>query len=129
MRAHRSGPGELGEIEILEESDRYVISFNPCGSGGRMRRGGGIDSTPSRLGPPFNFGVTGKPYPWSWEKKGFLNYCLHCCIWSELLPIEWIGYPIRITDYNPNHEKPCRFLFYKFSDLIPEFYYERIRKI
>jgi hypothetical protein len=121
-RAHRSGPDALGEIEIYEKSDRYVISFNPCGSGGCMRRGGEIDDTPSRLGPPFNFGVTSKAYPWSWGKKGVPYYCLYCCICSEILPIEWIGYPTRISDYNPNHEEPCKFLFYKSPDMIPDIY-------
>lgn len=128
MRAHRSGPGELGNIEIIEEEDRFVLSFDPCGSGGRMRRGGELDGLPPRTAPPFNLGVTTKPYPWSWGKIGVPYYCLHCCIWSEILPIEWIGYPIRITDYSEDHEKPCRFFFYKDPEQIPEYYFERVGK-
>jgi len=126
MRAHRSGPGELGNIEITEERDRYVLSFDPCGSGGRMRRTGQLDKLPPRTDPPFNLGSTSKPYPWSWGKTGVPYYCLHCCIWSEILPIEWIGYPIRITEYSDDPEKPCRFLFYKDPALIPEYYFDRI---
>ena len=128
MRSHRSGPGELGNIEIQEEEDRYVLSFDPCGSGGRMRRTGQLDRIPPRTGPPFHFGVTSNAYPWSWGKKGVPYYCLHCCIWSEILPIEWIGYPIRITDYTDDPEEPCRFLFYKDPKRIPHYFFERIGK-
>lgn len=128
MRSHRSGPGELGNIEITEERDRYVLSFDPCGSGGRMRRKGQLDGLPPRTAPPFNLGMMSKPYPWSWGKAGVPYYCLHCCIWSEILPIEWIGYPIRITEYSDDPEKPCRFLFYKDPEQIPEHYFERVGK-
>ncbi len=128
MRTHRSGPGELGNIEIVEEKERYVISFDPCGSGGRMRRTGQLDGIPPRTGSPFNFGVTSRPYPWSWGKAGVPYYCLHCCIWSEILPIEWSGYPVRITDYTEDPEEPCRFFFYKDPRQIPEHYFQRIGK-
>lgn len=128
MRSHRSGPGEIGDMCIVEEDDRYVMSFDPCGSGGRMRRTGQIDKLPPRTGPPYNFGKTSKPYPWSWSKIGVPYYCLHCCVWSEIQAIEWLGFPFRITDYEDDPEKPCRFLFYKRPELIPEHFLERIDK-
>ena len=121
MRAHRSGPGEMGNVDIIEEKDRYVITFDPCGSGGRMRRTG-------RTEPPFNFGKTKKAYPWSWGKTGVPYYCLHCCVWSEILPIEWYGYPLRVTAYPDNPDDPCAWYIYKKPELIPEEYFTRVGK-
>lgn len=128
MRSHRSGPGEIGNFEIVEEDDRYVLSFDPCGSGGRMRRTGQLDDLPPRTGPPYNFGRTRKGYPWSWGKAGVPYYCIHCCVWSEIQSIEWLGFPFRITDYDDDPEKPCRFLFYKEPRFIPDRFLTRIGK-
>jgi len=120
-RAQRSGPNEMGDITVTEEEDKYVISLDPCGSGGRMRREG-------RAEPPYNYGKTKKAYPWSWGKVGVPYYCLHCCIWSEILPIEQLGYPHRITAYSDNPNDPCAFYIYKKPELIPEEYFTRIGK-
>ncbi|MBA7600752.1 hypothetical protein ES703_07811 [subsurface metagenome] len=126
MRAHRSGPRETGEIKVWEEEDKYVIAFDPCGSGGRMRRTGELDKTPPRTGPPFDFGKTKKAYPWSWYMKGVPYYCLHCCVFHELVPMEATGAPSKITEYDPDPKAPCRFYFYKKPELVPEKYYKRV---
>ncbi len=126
MRAHRSGPGETGEIKVWEEEDKYVMSFDPCGSGGRMRRTGELDKTPPRTGPPFNLGKTKKAYPWSWYMKGVPYYCLHCSVWHEIMAIEATGAPTKITEYDPDADAPCKFYFYKKSELVPEKYYKRV---
>ena len=55
MRAHRCGPRQEGDVDVLEDDERYTIVMDPCGSGGRMRRGDPMDGTPSRLGPPLQF--------------------------------------------------------------------------
>jgi len=125
MRAHRTGPDELGDFVVREEPDRYVMEFDPCGSGGRMRRKG-KDQTPPRTGPPFNLGRTKKPYFWSWSKVGVPYYCVHCCIWHEIMPIETQGYPTKITEYSDDPNVPCVWLFYKKPELIPEKYFTRI---
>ena len=90
MRSHRCGPKQLGEIEIIEDEHRYSIKMDPCGSGGRMRRGDPVEGTPSRLGPPYNFGATKRGHPWSWGRKNVPYYCIHCAV-NEILPIEWGG--------------------------------------
>src|SRR5262249_43420608 len=36
---HFSGARRRGDVQIGEEDDRFVISFDPCGSGGVLRRG------------------------------------------------------------------------------------------
>ena len=126
MRAHRSGPGETGTIKVWEEADRYVIECDPCGSGGRMRRTGELDKTQPRTGPPFNLGKTKKAYPWSWNMKDVPYYCVHCCYWSELMPMKATGSPTRLAEYDPDPDAPCRLYFYKEPELIPEKYFKRI---
>ena len=129
IRAHRSGPGELGISNITEDEEKYVITLDPCGSGGRLRRGSQIDGSPARTEPPFDLGKTTKPYPWSWGKSGVPYYCVRFCIWGELAFIEALGYPLRITGYNDDPQKPCSFIFYKNPDLIPDEYWERVGKV
>jgi len=127
MRSHRGGPCQLGETPIVEEEDRYVLIFDPCGSGGRMRRGDPVDGTPPRTRAPYNFGVTKKAYPWSFGLKEVPYYCIHCCV-NEILCIEWGGYPLWVTEYNSDPDKPCAWVFYKHSELIPEKYFTRVGK-
>ncbi|MDO8567753.1 MAG: hypothetical protein Q7R57_03445 [Dehalococcoidales bacterium] len=119
MRAHRCGPKLKGDFTVTEEKDRYVLTFDPCGSGGRMRRTG-------REKPPYNYGKTKKAYPWSWGKVGVPYYCVHCCIWQEILPIEMYGYPLRVTAYNDDPHAPCGWYIYKKPELIPEEYFTRV---
>lgn len=126
MRAHRTGPKEKGDFILREEKDRYVMEFDPCGSGGRMRRMGEVDGTPPRTGPPFNLGRTKKPYLWTWGKKGVPYYCAHCCVWHEIMAIEAKGYPTKITEYSDNPNVPCAWHFYKKPELVPEKYFTRI---
>ncbi len=125
MRSHRCGPKQDGEIEIIEEQDRISIKMDPCGSGGRMRRGDPVAGTPSRLGPPYNFGVTKQAHPWSWGLKNVPFYCIHCAI-NEILPIEWGGYPLWVTGYSDDASKPCYWHFYKKPNLIPDKYFSRL---
>ncbi len=125
MRSHRCGPHQDGTIEIIEDEDRISIKMDPCGSGGRMRRGDSVNGTPSRFLPPYNFGITKEPHWWCWNQKGVPYYCVHCAI-NEILPIEWGGYPLWVTGYSDNADDPCYWHFYKKPELIPETYYTRL---
>ena len=125
MRAHRCGPEQDGRLEVTDEGDHYCIGMDPCGSGGRMRRGDPVDGTPSRLGPPYNFGATKQAYDWSWGQAGVPYYCLHC-VMNEVLPMEWGGHPLWVTGYDADPEKPCSWKFYKRAEDIPEAYYRRV---
>jgi len=125
MRSHRCGPNQDGGIEILEEEDRFTIKMDPCGSGGRMRRGDPVAGTPSRLGAPYHFGVTRKPYLWSWGRTNVPYYCIHCAV-NEILPTEWGGYPLWVTGYSDDASEPCYWHFYKRPELTPEIYFERL---
>ena len=113
------------EVTITEEPDRYVLSLNPCRTGGRLRRGVSVAS--------FNLdgvsiGTTKKAYPWCWGKSGVSYYCVHSCFLFEILPIELRGYPIAVVEYPDSPEDPCVLLFYKKPELIPEEYFTRIGK-
>jgi hypothetical protein len=129
LRAHRAGPGESGNVTIRDRGDHYEIVQDPCGTGGRMMRKGELDGLPPRHEPPFNFGVTSKPYAWSWGMAGVSYYCVHCCVQIEILPIEWRGYPVRITKPPLKPEDPCVWLYYKKPESIPKEYFERIGQL
>jgi len=125
MRSHLCGPEQDGGIEIIEEEDRISIKMDPCGSGGRMRRGDPVNRTGPRMEAPYFFGCTQKAYPWSWGKKKVPYYCIHCAI-NEILPIEWGGYPLWVTGYDEDASRPCYWHFYRRPELIPEIYFTRL---
>jgi hypothetical protein len=116
MRAHCI---KKGEFSIIEESDRYILVNDPCGSGGRMRRAGKTE-------PPYNFGITKKPYPWSWGRASIPYYCTHCAVWWGIMAIETQGYPVRVHDYPQNPNDACLMIFYKKPELIPERYFTEL---
>ena len=128
MRGHFSGPGRQGDVEVVEEEDRWVLSFDPCGSGGRMRRGDALNGTPSRYDPPFNFTSVEGAYPWTWGEKGVCLYCSHCSFVNEILPIEHLGYPMRVTENPRDPGDKCRWIVYKRPELVPEEAYRRVGK-
>ncbi len=112
LEAHR---GHDSKFRVTEERDRYVVRYDPCGTGGNLRR--------TRI-----VGVTSKPYPWSWGKPGVPYYCCHCAILWEIIPIELQGYPSRINIVGERPDDPCISLFYKKPELIPEEYFTRVGK-
>ena len=101
------------DFTVKEEPDRYVVTHDPCGSGGRLRRSRSV-------------GTTKKAYPWSWGKAGVPYYCCHCCILWEVISIELRGYPVRITETGDKPEDPCIHFFYKKPELIPAEYFTRV---
>ena len=125
MRSHHGGPKQDGQALVTEDEDRYTISMDPCGSGGRMRRGDPVNGTGSRRDPPYNFGATSKAYPWSWGKKNVPYYCLHCTN-MEILPLDWGDDLLWVTEYSDDDNAPCAWHFYKDPAKIPEEYYTRI---
>ncbi len=103
----------FSNFTVVEEPDRYIMSLNPCGSGGRLRR--------SR-----HVATTKEAYPWSWGKSGVSYYCTHCCVFFEIIPTELRGYPLAINLIAERPEEPCVQLYYKKPELIPEEYFTRI---
>jgi hypothetical protein len=133
MRGHLVGPERNGDMEVDEHDDRFVISFDPCGSGGRAQRGDPVEGTPSRAEAPYDFGVTTEEHDWAWNEKGVCYYCAHCCYALEYWPAKNWGHPLRVVDspLYPNetsgpNPKKCTWTIYKSLDVIPAEAYERL---
>jgi hypothetical protein len=126
LRGEFFGPELLGDIDITEEEDRYVLAFDPCGTGGRMRRGVAQLGTPPRTEAPYAFGVSREAHDWSWNEKGVCLYCTHCADVNELLPLDRVGRPMRVTEHPANPGDKCRWYIYKRPELIPAKFYEKV---
>jgi hypothetical protein len=124
LRGHLMGPGRQGEIAITEEEDRYVLSLDPCGSGGVARERVESGNEPNRQ----LFGFSKKPHDWTWGKDRVCYYCGHCAFVNEILAIEHYGHPMRVTEYPERAEDPCVWYVYKDPAKIPAEYYERVGK-
>jgi hypothetical protein len=128
MRGHMTGPGRAGAVGVAEDVEKFVLSFDPCGSGGRMRRGDPERGQAPREAAPFRFGVTEAAHDWSWGEEGVCLYCAHCAVVNEILPIEHLGAPMRVTSYPTSAQDQCRWTIYKSSDAVPDDAYRRVGK-
>jgi hypothetical protein len=114
-----SGAGEHGGAFRLEEDDeKFTFVLDPCGSGGRLRR-------KRRYEPPLAFARTERSYPWSYNRKGFPYYCVHCSFMNELLPYTHLGFINWPVDPPEHAMDVCRWHLYKDRSAVPEKYYER----
>jgi hypothetical protein len=133
MRGHLVGPGRRGDIELEERDDRWVLRFDPCGSGGRILRGDPEEGTGSRVLAPYEFGVIEEPRPWTWNETGVCHYCAHCNLALSTIPAERWGHPVRTVDPplwrgedDPATNRKCQWTVWKSLEAIPEREYERI---
>ena len=113
--------GHGGALKIEEDADKFTLTMEPCGSGGRLVLEG-------CYGPPTNFYRVKKPQMMTYGKKDFPVYCAHC-IFHEIVGIEETGVPlfVLLPPEKPG-EEPCHMLLYKDPRTIPEEYYERAGK-
>ncbi|PJF26239.1 MAG: hypothetical protein CUN53_08715 [Phototrophicales bacterium] len=120
---HFSGARRRGDVQVSEEEDRFVISFDPCGSGGVLRRG---DPETGRAPYPITeHGTNREPHLWTWQKTGVHWYCSHCAIAMEWLPGRKRGHPLRPLDHNLDHNAPCVWYVYKDEKQTREYHYPR----
>ena len=133
MRGHLVGPGRRGDIELIEEDDRWVIRFDPCASGGRILRGDPEEGTGSRVLAPYEFGVIEEARSWTWGETGVCHYCAHCNLALSTIPAERWGHPVRTVDPplwrgedDPTTMRKCQWSVWKSLEAIPEREYERI---
>lgn len=112
-RGHLTGPDRDGSFSIIEEHDRWVITFAPCGSGGRTYE---TDSGAAR------FAVTTRQHDWAWNTVGVCLYCAHCCQLQQRAPIERLGFPLRvISPPIQGQSRPvCTWSIYKDRAAIPD---------
>ncbi len=133
MRGHLCGPGRMGDIEFSDLPDRYVLAFNPCGSGGRNVRGDEIEGTPPRTEAPYNWRLTQEPAPWNHFKPGVCLYCAHCIVLTEIMTIDAFGYPVRAVEptrpgavEEDGSAAKSRWIMFKDPANVPEEYYTRV---
>lgn len=107
--------GHFGETSIREEEDRFVVTCDPCGSGGRLRRTKKVERVKT-------------PADWTWNKPDVPIYCTHCAVMWEILPTEMRGHPIRINLPPEKDSDPCVHLYYKDPAKIPQEYFDRISR-
>jgi len=130
QRAHLVGPGRRGNIEFVEDEERYTFRFDPCGTGGRILVGDPMEGSPPRTEPPYSWGVTKEKQDLSWNKKGICYYCTHCCAVMQLKPIDAFGYPVRVVEpptTDPlDTTKKCTWHIYKDPKAVPDRYYNDV---
>ncbi|MEV0670948.1 hypothetical protein [Mycobacterium sp. NPDC050441] len=112
-RGHLTGPDRDGSFSINEEPDRWVITFAPCGSGGRTYETG---SGAAR------FAVTTRQHDWAWNTSGVCLYCAHCCQLQQRAPIERLGFPLRVISppIQGQDRSICTWSIYKNRASIPD---------
>ena len=121
MRGHMSGESRKGDVTVTEEHDRFIMAFDPCGTGGVMRRG---DPETGR-GPYQTDGMNQEPHEWTWGKTGVHWYCSHCAIAMEWLPGRRRGHPLRPLDHSMDHNAPCIWYVYKDETETRAYHYPR----
>ena len=121
MRGHLSGASRKGDVLVREEDDRFVIAFDPCGTGGVLRRGDPESGRTAYATAGFNK----EPHDWTWGKTGVHWYCSHCAIAMEWLPGHKRGHPFRPLDHTLDHGAPCVWFVYKDETLTREEHYLR----
>jgi hypothetical protein len=133
MRGHLVGPERTGDMELVETDDRYILRFDPCGSGGRTIRGDTIEGTPARMEPPYEWSVSEEPHSWNHGQRGICHYCTHCIYLMEEIPIDRFGYPVRVIDppvfgaTEPDGgPQKCQWQMFKDPTTVPEEYYDRV---
>lgn len=120
QRAHIVGTRRRGDITIAEEADRYVFSFDPCGSCGVMRRG---DPETGRRTDPLAANTTATA--WSWFRTGVSWYGIHSPIAMEWIWMRDGRPPIRPHE-GCDRDHACRWYVYKDIDKTPAAFYERM---
>ena len=120
---HFSGESRRGDVLVSEEDDRFVVAFDPCGSGGVLRRG---DPETGRGPYPISdHGVNREPHLWTWQKTGVHWYCSHCAIAMEWLPGRKRGHPLRPLDHTLDPNAPCVWYIYKDEAQTRDYHYPR----
>jgi hypothetical protein len=120
---HFSGARRRGDVLVREEDDRFVIAFDPCGSGGVLRRGD--PETGRGPYPVGDHGINRVPHLWTWQKTGVHWYCAHCAIAMEWLPGRKRGHPLRPLDHVMDPNAPCVWYVYKDESRTRAYHYPR----
>ena len=108
LRAH------LGTIRVTEDEDRFTITQDPCGSGGRLMRAGMFDGEHALRRVSSDGALTV-------GRENFPSYCTHCPVWLGQQHLEWFGLPLVHEPPRTNGD-PCVQHIYKRADRVPTDY-------
>ncbi len=118
---HLSGPRRRGDVEVADEGDRYVMSLDPCGSCGVLRRGDPDSGRPGQR-PEGNR----EPHAWTWGRIGMSWYSVHSPIALEFIQMSSGGPPLRPMEDCDLPDRPCRWFIYKDPTAVRRTHYERM---
>ena len=118
---HLSGPRHRGDVGVADEGDRYVMSLDPCGSCGILRRG-----DPDSGRPPHEPAGNREPHPWTWGRIGMSWYSVHSPIALEYLQMREGRPPLRPLEDCDLPDRPCRWFIYKDPSRPRAIHYERM---
>jgi hypothetical protein len=110
----------MGNVTVTEDDEKFTITQDPCGSGGRLMREGAYD------GPDGLYRIEAAQ-AMTFGKPDFPSYCAHCAVWNNIQCIEWFGYPQWSIDHPATPAGPCRIHIYKSPKKIPARYYEQVQ--
>ncbi|MET0450377.1 MAG: hypothetical protein ABW137_00945 [Mycobacterium sp.] len=112
-RGHLTGPRRDGSFSVTEDADRWVMTFAPCGSGGRT-----YEVEPTDVSPR----VTTERHDWAWNTPGVCLYCAHCCQLQQRAPIARLGFPLRVVKPPTQGQSPavCTWSIYKDPSRVPD---------
>jgi hypothetical protein len=109
-----------GKFSVHEDSEKFTFHLTPCGSGLRLWKKGWYE--PGRGGA-----LSDRARAWTYQRKGFPYYCIHCPFLNEILPYEsdygTLMWPVDPPD---TPEDSCKWHIYKDQNKIPDHYYQRL---
>jgi hypothetical protein len=117
---HLSGPRKRGDVGVSDEGDRYVMSLDPCGSCGVLRRG-----DPDSGRPPHPSATNQQPHPWTQFRTGMSWYSVHSMIALEHIQMSAGEPPLRPVEDCDLPDRPCRWFIYKDPAKPRRIHYER----
>jgi hypothetical protein len=115
MRGHPCDDAGTGSFLVEEHDDRYELTFEICGSGGRLRR-----SAVAELG--WLLDAHGRSSGTSTWTAGYADvplYCTHCFVCHEVIGVELTGFALRHTMFDADPTAPCRWVVYKAPSAVP----------
>lgn len=118
-RQHTMYPG----FRIEEDDEKFILTMNPCGSGGRLINMGAYDGA-------LGYKKLKKAGPHTWGETDVPIYCSHCPWVHEIFPIQEVGQGgqlwVHAVPFPKKPGDPCVYHIYKDPKDIPAKYYERI---
>jgi hypothetical protein len=118
MRGHLSGASRKGDVLVREEDDRFVIAFDPCGTGGVLRRGDPESGRAAFKTDGMNKSLGQRA---RWVCAGIVR----------IAPLRWSGcrrkrgHPLRPLDHTLDHSAPCVWYVYKDESQTRDYHYPR----